>query len=188
MAGRGMSAAMLAEIARAEVRLAHLVEIHLDSNLGRYTDAHRDLVWGGNIYLADGNLMDIPTVTEEADLRVGSVTVSLTGVAQANIATALLEPSTDRQVVIRTGCLDAADALIADPVVVFDGRIDGWSIREDPEGGTSVVEWTVASHWADFEKTAGRRTNHEDQQTFFPGDDGFKFAPEIIRDIRWGRA
>jgi hypothetical protein len=187
VAGRGMSAAMLAEIAKGAVRLVYLVEIHLDSGVLRYTDGPTDLAWGGNTYASSADLVGIPDVQEDAAFRVGQVPLTLSGVAQANVATALSEPSTDRRVVVYRGCLDVAGALVPDPVVYHEGRIDGWEITEDPEDGTSSVEWSVASHWADFEKVAGRRTNDADHQVFYPGDRGFEFAPDTVRNIPWGR-
>jgi hypothetical protein len=53
---------------------------------------------------------------------------------------------------------------------------------------TSNVTITAASHWSDFNKKSGRRTNHNSQQIFFNGDKGFEFAPKIMRDLKWGKA
>jgi len=41
--------------------------------------------------------------------------------------------------------------------------------------------------WSDFERTAGRRTNDNDQQVYYPGDRGFQFADDALKDIKWGR-
>jgi len=45
----------------------------------------------------------------------------------------------------------------------------------------------IASHWKDFEKENGRRTNHNTQQLYFDGDLGFEFAAKTIKDLKWGR-
>ena len=185
--GRGMTAAVAAEIAGGAVRLFHLVELRFDSGTQFRTDAHRDIAWGGNTYAGDGNLLSVGEVSESVDIRTGQLRLSLSGVAQANIATALSEPYTDREVFIYRGFLDAADYVIVNPYLHYAGRIDTFGIDEDPDQGASTVSWTVASHWVDFEKTGGRRTNHADQGHLFPGDEGFAFSSQVATDITWGR-
>ena len=46
----------------------------------------------------------------------------------------------------------------------------------------------MASHWADFEKKAGRFSNNNSQQYFFSGDVGFEYAANTVKDLKWGRA
>lgn len=186
MASRGMSTAMLTEIAKQQLRLFHLVEMYFAST-GYLTTGHRNLVWNGNTYSALGNLLSFGEIAESADIRAGSINIVLSGVNQANIATALTENFIERRVVIRRGFLNAADHIIVDPVILFDGRIDSWDLNEDVTSGTSTITWKAASHWVDFERAAGRRTNNEDQQVWFPGDKGFEFAAQND-EIRWGKA
>ncbi|MFQ5510127.1 MAG: hypothetical protein ACE5FN_12465 [Leptospirillia bacterium] len=186
MAGRGMSAAMLAELGKPDIRPCRLVAFHFDGGVQRYTDAGHDVAWGGNTYSADGNLTGVDTITETAPLKRGGLKVSLSGVPLANIATALSEPYTDRRVTIHIALLNAGGGVIADPLLIYDGRIDSYEITEKP-GGTADVRWDIASHMADFEKVAGRHTNDSEQQALFPGDGGFKFASQVDPDTEWGR-
>lgn len=186
MANRGMSAAMLAEIAKPQLRLFHLVEMYF-TTIGYLTTGRRNIVWNGNTYSALGNLLSFGDVAESADIRAGSINLVLSGVNQANIATALTENFIDRRVVIRRGFLDASDIIIVDPIILFDGRIDSWDLNEDVTTGDSTVTWKAASHWIDFERISGRRTNNEDQQVSFPGDKGFEYAAQT-EEIRWGKA
>jgi len=78
-------------------------------------------------------------------------------------------------------------AIISDPVLIFEGRMDEPGIEENPEDGSCVVTVSATNIWVDFERKAGRHTNHEEQQIFFPGDLGFQYASEIVKDITWGR-
>lgn len=186
MANRGMSGAMLAEIAKRQLRLLHLVEMYFSAT-SYLTTAPRNIVWGGNTYGALGNLLSFGEVEESTDIRAGSVAIELSGVNQGNVATALTENFIDRRIIIRRGFRDASDQIIIDPVSIFDGRIDSWSLREDVMAGTSTIAWQTASHWIDFDRIYGRRTNNEDQQGWFPGDKGFEFAAQAD-DLRWGKA
>ena len=46
---------------------------------------------------------------------------------------------------------------------------------------------SIASHWADFSKVEGRKTNTGSQQIFFPTDKGMEFAGLTVQDILWGK-
>ncbi len=65
-------------------------------------------------------------------------------------------------------------------------RIENFNVEEDDN--SSTVSISVASHWADFEKQKGRKTNTGSQKLHFPNDVGFDYASQAIQDIKWGRA
>ncbi len=182
-----MTPSILGEISKQKVRMFDLVEFYFDSGTIYTSMAYKEISWNGNTYLATGNFLKLSGISEEIGLKVGAVSITLSGVNQANIAIALSEDYTDRQVKIYRGFLSEEHLVIANPVLMFDGRIDSFSLSEDIESGNSALTWTVPSHWADFEKRSGRRCNIEDQQLHFPDDKGFDFASEIVKDLKWGR-
>lgn len=186
MANRGMSGAMLTENAKQQTRPFHLIEFYF-STTDYLTTARRNIPWNSINYIALGNLLSFSDLEESTEIRAGSFNVVLSGVNQANIAVALTENFIERRIVIRRGLLDVNDAIVVDPVILHDGRIDGWNLNEDVTNGTSTIKWNAASHWIDFERVAGRRTNNEDQQVWFPGDKFFEFAAQND-EIRWGKA
>jgi hypothetical protein len=61
-------------------------------------------------------------------------------------------------------------------------------INENPDEGSCTIAISATSHWVDFERRPGRHTNHAEQQVWFPGDLGFEFSSEIVKEIRWGRS
>ena len=63
--------------------------------------------------------------------------------------------------------------------------VDRIEISED--ANSVDVDIQAASHWADFEKTAGRLTNDNRQKQFFSTDDGMNFAAQTVKDIKWGK-
>lgn len=184
MANRGMTPAVLAEIAKKQLRIVHFLEMYF-ATTERACTWGRHLTWGGNTYLAAGNLLTLPDISESTAMQAGSVDIVLSGVNQANIAVALTENFIEKRVVIRRGFIDTADQLIIDPVIKFDGRIDSWRLAEDADNGTSTITWTAASHWVDFERTNGRTTNDKEHQVLFPGDRFFEYAAETV-DMKWG--
>ena len=82
--------------------------------------------------------------------------------------------------------LDSSNALIADPFVFYKGNIESFTIGESDT--TSFVNLSIVSHWADFDKKNGRKTNNTSQQRFFSTDVGMDFSSQTTLDIKWGRS
>jgi hypothetical protein len=131
--------------------------------------------------------MGISDIEEAAEVIVSSVTLSLSGIDQVWISNVLQEDYIDRTVKIYTAFMDESWALVVDPVLIFEGRMDQPSIEEDPDAGTSSVSVSATNAWVDFSRKTGRHTNHEEQTLHFAGDKGFEFASEVTPDIIWGR-
>ena len=75
--------------------------------------------------------------------------------------------------------------MIADPILLYSGNIDTFEIAETET--QSNVKLVIVSHWADFDKKSGRKTNNASQQRFFSTDVGMDFSSETVLDIKWGR-
>ncbi len=89
-------------------------------------------------------------------------------------------------VTIFRGLLDSSNSLIADPILLYKGNIDTFQISESKNDANVLL--TVVSHWADFEKKSGRRTNNISQQRFFSTDVGMDFSSQTVLDLKWGRS
>ena len=184
MSGRGATAAVLTEWGKSVCTPVHLLE--LDFNPYIYlTDGPVDISWNGNSYLAS-QYLGFSAISETSELLVNSCTVSLSGVDQAVIAVLLQETYLNRRVRIRTAMLTEALAVVADPVLIFDGRMDKPAISVDPDSGTVVCTVEGVSHWTDFERRRGRHSNDVEQQKVFTGDRGFAQVPVIPDEIFWG--
>ena len=109
----------------------------------------------------------------------------MSGANTTFISVVLNENVINDSVTIHRGILDSSNALIADPILLYKGTIDGFDINENQT--QSLLNLKIVSHWADFDKRSGRKTNNTSQQRFFSSDVGFNFASELVKDIRWGR-
>lgn len=181
---RTLSAGMQSAVAAKEIRPYLLLSMSFDAATEYRTTCYKSIQFGGNTYLP-GNTLSFGAPRESLGLRVPTLNVTLSGVNQANLATALTTGSLDREVRLYRALLDANEALIADPVEIFNGRIDTFSFSEDAD--TASLTWSCVSHLADFERVSGRRTNDDEQQFLFPGDKGFEFSALVDQDIKWGR-
>ena len=92
----------------------------------------------------------------------------------------------EKEAEVYKGFLDSNEAVIADPFLLFKGRIESFSIDESLNQSNANI--VVASHWSDFSKIEGRKTNTVSQQLHFINDLGFEFASQTVQDIKWGRS
>lgn len=181
---RSLNASVLTEIAKDSVKMCHLVYMGLTTS--QYmTDAAFDIDYDGNTYASSNYLLSMDAVDEASEVRVGSLNIELSGVGQAFTSTFLSNPYVGKQVIIYRAFLNDTGSIIGVPVVIYDGRIDGFDFNESQTDSTITV--SVASHWSDFEKKAGRYTNTNSQELFFSGDKGFEFAANTVKDLKWGR-
>lgn len=185
---RGSTTAFQQEVVKSANRPVHLAEIIFDDETVRMNDGYKDITYSGNSYVAVGHFMGFSNIQEEVQVIVSKVTLSLSGVDQSMISRFLNKEYIDRTVKIYTAFLNASQTLIADPVLIFEGRMDAPVITDDPVGGKSLISVTATNTWVDFSRKTGRHTNHEEQQIFFAGDKGFEYASEIVKDIVWGKA
>jgi len=179
---RTVNAALLAALSSDSFEMAHL--IFLDVGSGIYLTDHASDITYIDLYQASDHLIEVGNTTETQDLKVNTINIGLSGVDQTYISIFLQsnwinKPATIRQVVINNG------AIVGSPLTLFQGQITKFSVSENNR--TSKVTVSIASHWADFEKKAGRLTNNTSQQYFFPLDVGFQYAAATVKDLKWGR-
>jgi hypothetical protein len=181
---RSLNASVITEIAKDSVQMCHLIKI--DLSVAQYmTDAAFDVPYDGNTYTSSNYLMSMDSIEESSDVRVGSLSIELSSVGSTFLSAFLSYPYIGKQVIIYRAFLNSTGSIIGVPVVMFDGRIDGFDMNETETD--SSINLSVASHWSDFEKKAGRYTNTNSQSLYFTGDDGFEFAGQSVKDIKWGR-
>ena len=136
-------------------------------------------------YQANGFIMGLDGVTENSNLNIGSLTLGVSSVNQTLVSDMLANGHLNRRIKVRRAFLDSDNDLISNAVFqVYSGRIEGLSIKES--GEDSMMELSVANHWADFERDNGRQTNNTSQQHHFDGDLSMEFAPQTGKKLLWG--
>ena len=186
---RSLTTAVKNELATNDIRPIHLITIGFGTPVN-LTDCSFPLtssVSGSSVtYSASDFILGISNHTEETDITKSSVSISLSGADQTFISTVLNENVVNDSVDIYRGFLNDSNALIADPFLLYRGKIDSFDISETDKA--SVVGLQIVSNWADFEKKNGRKTNNTSQQRFFSSDVGMDFSSQTVQDIKWGRA
>ena len=185
---RSLTTAVKNHLATNEIKPVHLITIGFGTPQN-ITDCVHDLtssVSGSSVtYSSSKFLVSYPEVSEETDIGKSSISIALSGADQTYISLALAENIVNDSVTIYRAFLDANNAIIADPFLLYKGSVETYIISETDN--SSAVPLNVVSHWADFEKRSGRKTNSTSQQRFFSGDLGMAFSSENVLDIKWGR-
>lgn len=191
MSDRGMSAAMLAEIAKQQFKVAHLAEIYFTADSPSQTiymtDSGFDIIWNGHTYSDTEGWVSADSAGESFSLDITSLSFSLSGTELANLSVALTKNFTDAQFIIRRALIQPGSSpiVIASPVIIWDGRINSWDFSEDPINGKSLLTWHTSNHWVDFSRVSGRRTNDADQQLFYSGDLFMKYSDQSLTNLKW---
>ena len=185
---RSLTSAIKTELATNDIRPVHLITIGFGTPVN-ITDCGFPLtssVSGSSVtYSASDFIMGVSDFSEETDVNLSPISISLSGADQTFISVVLNENVINDAVTIFRGFLNDSNALIADPFLLYKGTIDNFAISESDT--SSTVNLDIVSHWADFEKKSGRKTNNTSQQRFFSTDVGMNFSSQTVQDIKWGR-
>jgi hypothetical protein len=185
MANRNITnPAQLAAMARSAQRCADLVELTLGTTTFYFTNAAFTVLVGAKSYLPLGDFMGFTDVEETSDLAIATVTITLSGIDPLTVGQWLADDYIDKPVKIYRVYFDENWAVIGDPLMLFDGRIDSPMVQDT---GTSVtVGCKAASQWTDFNRRNGRFTSIDLQQSYFPTDLGFQYAAVDTPNLKWG--
>jgi hypothetical protein len=179
---RGLSSDLLTELSTNNIKPILLVEI-LFPTPQRLTNHYKDITHNSNTYSASGHLLNITAKSENAELDVANFTVRLSAVESAFTSILLNNNVSNDEVTIDIGLLNGSDALI-DTYQFDKGYIESFRINTDK----ATIDLICTSHFSDFSRVAGRKTNEGSQQRFFPNDRGMEFAGLTVQDILWGRS
>lgn len=146
-----------------------------------------DLLWDDQVWKGIGGLGRVSSLEETVELRAVGMSLQLAGVKTENISDVASEPIQGRRAQLWLGFLNSDFALIADPVMIFDGRMDTVEIADG--GPSAVITMAVENRLRDLERARARRYTDADQQSRFPNDRGLEYVPSLQElDILWGRA
>ena len=152
---RGLTSSIKTELATGVIDPVLLVEIDFATPI-YLTNAPFDITssvsGSSRTYITNGHLKNITGINETNKPTKNSLQLTLSGVDQTYISIALSENIINTEVYIYRGFLDANNALISDPFLLFFGTIDEYRINDNTSTANLVLNLT--SHWGTFEKTS----------------------------------
>jgi len=138
-----------------------------------------------NTYTSSSHFIEVEGTTESSSIQVSSIKLTFSAVDQTFLNLALSDDYLNVQVKIYRAVISEGGAIIGSAWSYFTGRISTYEVTDDEPD--CDLEFTIASHWTDFEKVNCRRTNTNSQQRYYPDDTGFEFSSKSIKDLKWGR-
>lgn len=175
---RGISSAVIAKLGSRAFEMAYVIKIDF-STVIYITDHVRSIDYSGNTYAPSSAVLSISSPAETQEVEVGEVTLTLSAVDRGYLTVLLSENwvgrnvTIDRVIKLDDGTWDTSGTYI--------GTISNWGLTGE------AIEIVISSHWGDFERVTGRRSNDSSQQSFYPGDTGASRCSEIVKDLPWGR-
>ena len=170
-----------------------------------------DTTIDGITYIGTGNLMQISSIQETAEIQAAGATLTFSGIPADMLSLALSVPYQGRIGKIKFGLIDADNNLLQletafnmllesgidigleNPeqsnvlVDMFVGYMDQMNIDESPD--TATISLSLESKLLDLDKPVIRRYNNESQKALFPNDKAFEFLNDLQgKDLSWGRA
>ena len=142
--------------------------------LPKHSSYYKDITYDSNTYSASSLFTKISSVTESSEIEVSNMTISFSGADQTIISLFLSNNYMEKEAEVYKAFLNTSEQVISDPFLLFKGRIESFSIDESINQSNANI--VVASHWSDFSKIEGRKTNTGSQQLHFSGDLGFELA------------
>lgn len=184
---RALTSGMVAEVTAASLTPIFLAKFSFDAGDLNLWNGIGDLIWNGDAYTGSADLGRISAVSESQTLQAQGVTFELSGIPSAIIATALAQEYQGRPAQLWFATLDANNAIVADPYLVFRGKMDVMTIAES--GETAIIAMAAENELVALDRPNERRYTPEDQATVFAGDKGFDFVVSLQdAEIIWGRA
>ena len=184
---RGSTSGFQTEIVKSSNKPFHLVKLSFDDVSYFLSDAYIPVTYDSDTYTPTGSFLNFSDIVETNEANIETITISLSGVDQIYLNLFLAGGYLDRTVQVYKAFLDSNDALVSDPLLIFDGRLNNPVIKEDVDNGTSTVSVQASSLFVDFERINARFTNNESQQSFFAGDTGFRFSSVVVKELNWGQ-
>ncbi|WP_372808295.1 hypothetical protein [Pontiella sp.] len=190
---RELSTEVIAAASAEQIRTAHLFRaVFMNRATGQEevyyaTDNACDVSHEGEIYPALGTYLGFEGAEETTDVVVSTLRVSLSGVEQSYISAILSYAYLNRELRISRVFFDLdSGQMIGAPEIIFCGPMDEPTVTDDPDSSSCTVTLSASNHFAAFDCTPGRHTNHAEQQAYFRGDMFFNGFGNVDQDVIWG--
>lgn len=145
-----------------------------------------DLSWGSETWLGNGWFRGFQGVEESSDISSTGMDITLAGVPQTLISMVLSSARQNALGELYFGLLDSAGGVIADPCLVFEGRLDVPTI--DDQVGGPIIQISYESRLVDLDRSKEYRYTPESQRIFNATDKGFDYVANIAAGWKgqWG--
>lgn len=176
---RTIHADSLAQLSASPVRPRLFCELETATGYLRLWTGLADVTWAGKVWQRGDFLLGWSSVTEELGGQPAGLTITLTGQTQELLTDALEEFCQNSSGIVYLGFVDSSDSVIANPFVLFVGRLDTIGITDTVDKSEIALDYE--NRLIDSRRGTPFTYNHETQQILYPGqgDLGFEYVQQL---------
>ncbi len=183
---RGLTSGVVTASGAPAVNLALLVEAEFSEGPIRMWTGIGAFVWGGKTFEGVGQFLGLSGVEETVQLAATGVTLSLSAIPSALVSLAYGQYVQGRPARVWLAFFSDAVELIADPVLIFAGRMD--AVGDEDDGASATITVRAESNLADLKRINEQRLTDADHQRRFPGDKSLRFVKDLQnKPVIWGK-
>lgn len=183
---RDLQPANAEAIEQDQVRILSFFEGEFPSGAVRLWSGLGERIWRGQVWAGAGALLACTSVEETNGVMASGVTVALSGIPAELVVAAITEARQGAAGRIWLGFCDQDWELVADPELIFAGKLDVPQI--DDGAGTCTLSIKYENALIELQRPREWRYTHESQQVLAPGDRGFEYVTSIQElDIKWSK-
>jgi hypothetical protein len=182
---RDLTAGVITEITAESLRPVVFYEGEFSTGTLRLWSGVGSIVWDGKTWTGAGTLLAITPIEESTAQRAVGAAVTLSGISSEVISAVLQTARYGKPGRIWLGVLNASGAVIADPYLAFEGKLDVPTVEDS--GNVCRVSVSYESRLISLQIPRERRWTDAEQQEDFPGDTGFRYVADLIdKTVTWG--
>tara|TARA_R110000823_G_scaffold178335_1_gene310824 strand:- start:247 stop:807 length:561 start_codon:yes stop_codon:yes gene_type:complete len=183
---RSLTTALNNELISSEMNPFMAVSLDFEDGTFYSWTGYGDITFGGETYFGSGDIIHLGSVNETSEIRANGIQISLSGIPAELVSAALQDPYQGRIAKIYFGVLNGTTgAVIADPYLIFKGRMDLMTIEDG--GETASISVTAESRLIDLNRAKERRFTDNDQKIDYPDDKGLQHIQGLQeKQISWG--
>jgi hypothetical protein len=165
---------------------AIFVQITFASGPVNICSCYQDQILNGVVYTGVGSMLEVSTIEDGASVQARGVSVTLSGIDPTLLPATLSEFQVGLPATIYLGLFAGERlSLVDSTVVAWAGRTDQPTISVDEK--TASISINLESILLDMNVPVPYRYTNQDQQLFYPGDQGFAWVNSIQSiPIYWG--
>ncbi len=159
---RVMTSAMATALCAPVLRPALFVDMEFAAETAYAWTGLGPRTWNGMTFQGVGALGEISQISEDSEVEAKGVTLTLQGIPSDLMSDVLFEVRVLGDVHVNFALFDAAGAIIADPILSYQGKMDAPQMSDDAQTCTATI--AVENVLVDLNRACYRRYTNDDQQ------------------------
>ena len=174
---RALTVGMQAAVVAKEIRPFLMFRANFDSGALNLWTGYGALLVDGITHTGSGDLITVSAIRETMALEAIGASFVVNGGPQELLSIAYNEDYQDRPISLYLGMFDADWAIISDPYLLFEGRMDVMILDDDND--KAQIELKAENVLIDLTKPLVFSYTPGDQALFYPGDTGFNLVTSL---------